>query len=141
MPLRSPLQLLFAALITVGAAVAQAPGFDADRFLEHVKHLSSDEMKGRGTASPELERAAEYIREQFKSIGLEGPGGSYYQRFQVATKAKLGRGNQFEYELDGETTALTLKRDYLPMKLSGRGRARGNVVFAGYGDQRRGVWL
>jgi peptidase M28-like protein/PA domain-containing protein len=130
---RSFLQFALGALLVCSAAAGQELGFDADRYLGYVKHLSSDEMKGRGTAAPELEAAAEYIAEQFKSFGLKAPDGSYYQRFQVATKAKLGRGNRLEYTLDGEEHSLKLRREYLPMKLSGRGRVRGSVVFAGYG--------
>ena len=33
----------------------------SDELYEHLKYLSSDEMRGRNTPSPELKKAAEYI--------------------------------------------------------------------------------
>lgn len=44
-----------------------------------VSFLSSDEMAGRDTPSPELERAAEYVASRFKQAGLTGGAtdGSY----------------------------------------------------------------
>lgn len=49
-----------------------------------IKTLSSDEMQGRATFSPGIERAATFIESEFKSIGLlplEGEGG-YRQTFK-----------------------------------------------------------
>src|SRR5207249_2147438 len=42
----------------------------AARYLEQVKYLASDEMKGRGDGSPELDKAADYIASQFRLWGL-----------------------------------------------------------------------
>ena len=62
--------LLFVLLLaaTLGAAT---PPIDADRLLGHIRYLASDDLKGRAAGSPELERAADYIAEQFKSFGYE----------------------------------------------------------------------
>jgi hypothetical protein len=49
--------------------------------METIKYLSSDELKGRGIDSPEIEKAYEYIKSKFEEYGLE-PGGdndTYYQ--------------------------------------------------------------
>ena len=45
--------------------------FQPDSYLQHVKYLASDELKGRGNGTPELERAAEYIAQQFQTAGLQ----------------------------------------------------------------------
>ncbi len=56
-----------------------------DRFKSHTSYLASDELKGRGTGSEGIKRAAEYVEMKFKSIGLDpGVDGSYYQPFHIA---------------------------------------------------------
>jgi len=52
----------------------------------YITYLSSDQMKGRKTPSPQLDKAAKYIAFEFKSFGLETVKGSYYQ------KVKRGEG-------------------------------------------------
>ena len=58
---------------------------DADRLLGHIKFLASDDLKGRAAGSPELERAADYIAQQFRDIGLRpgGDDGTWFEPFQV----------------------------------------------------------
>ena len=52
----------------------------AQDLKEYVTFLASDEMKGRQTPSPELDKAAAYIAGEFKKDGvLPGNEGSYYQ--------------------------------------------------------------
>ncbi|MDQ2898913.1 MAG: M28 family peptidase, partial [Acidobacteriota bacterium] len=110
------------------------PSFDASQYLDHVRYLSSPEMKGRATGSPELEKAAAYIASQFRSFGLKPlEGASYLQPFQVTTSAKLGHNNHFEYIENGKSVNLKFQRDFLPFNFSSRGKLNGNVVFAGYG--------
>ncbi len=57
------------------------PVFSENRMMNTIKFLSSESMKGRGLGTPELEKAAEYIAEQFKTAGLEQLNNSYYQKF------------------------------------------------------------
>src|SRR5258705_136885 len=67
------------------------------RYLKDVTYLASDEMKGRGDGSPELDRAADYIAEQFRLAGLSpaGEANSYFQGFEITTGAVLGAKNEF----------------------------------------------
>lgn len=58
-----------------------APVFSEQRMMDHLKYLASDEMKGRGPGTPELDVAADYIAGKFKEVGLEPMGGSYFQQF------------------------------------------------------------
>src|SRR5947209_2045098 len=79
----------------VWAARESAPAFNPERYLAHVKYLASPELKGRGTGSPELEKAADYIVSQFRSFGLKPPDSKgYEQGFQVTTNAHLGPKNK-----------------------------------------------
>jgi hypothetical protein len=48
---------------------ATAKKADPARYIEHVRFLASPEQEGRGAGSEGLDRAAEYITEQFKALG------------------------------------------------------------------------
>ncbi len=50
-----------------------------------ISTLASDEMKGRKTFSPEIEKAADFIAAEFKNIGLNtlNETGAYHQRFTM----------------------------------------------------------
>jgi hypothetical protein len=62
------------------------PVFSEKKLGEHVAHLASAELEGRGVGSDGLEAAADYIVSQFKEIGLQpgGEGGTFLQRFTIA---------------------------------------------------------
>jgi hypothetical protein len=78
--------ILAAAAAGLWAAKTDPAAFDADRYLSHIKYLASPELKGRATGSPELEKAAAYIADQFRADGLKpADGKSYLQPFQVTT--------------------------------------------------------
>lgn len=119
---------------TVLAATIGDAAFDANRYLDHIKYLASPEMRGRESGSPELEKAAQYIANQFKADGLKAPDGkSYLQPFEVTTSAKPGKANRFEFSIKGETQELQISKEYEPFSFSAHGKASAGVIFAGYG--------
>ena len=122
--------LLWAALaLTAGAAAAHIRG---DRWLEDVKHLSSDALKGRGSGSPELTQAANYIADQFKKIGLEPLNGSFFQPFEAVVGAEMGRNN--ELALAGASRrSYRLRQDFIPLSFSAAADKSAGVAFVGYG--------
>src|SRR5438874_8848608 len=75
----------------------------AARYLEHVKYLAGDELKGRGDGSPELDKAADYIASQFRFWGLRpmGDNNTYFQSFEITTGAQVG--TKTELGLDQNT--------------------------------------
>src|SRR6266403_2165727 len=92
-----------ALLVALSAAyVSSAPqaisDLSAARYLEHVKYLASDEMKGRASGSPELDKAADYIASQFRSAGLRpmGDGNTFFQKFELTTGATFGPNNDLQ---------------------------------------------
>ena len=97
-----------------------------------MKYLASPELQGRAAGSPGLQRASEYIADQFKSYGLRpaGEDGSWWQSFRVTTNAKPGTGNQLT--VSGNPGA-RLNADFLPLSFSSNGELTAPVVFAGYG--------
>lgn len=63
-------------LLLQGAVPEVSPG----ELRRHVTYLASDELKGRGTPSPELIKAAEYIAAELKKVGVKpGVGESFFQ--------------------------------------------------------------
>ncbi|MFQ5690067.1 MAG: M20/M25/M40 family metallo-hydrolase [Gemmatimonadota bacterium] len=67
----------------VGAADAAATITAAD-LRDRIGILADDSMRGRDTPSPELEQAARYVAEQFRSFGLQpGNGDSYLQPYPL----------------------------------------------------------
>lgn len=116
--------------IAVPAPAAVKSDIDAGRYQKSVKTLSEPRMKGRGTGSPELERAASWIAGQFKKAGLKpAANGGYYQRFSVTTNASLGKQNR----LVAAGSTLEFQKDFQPFNFSGNGTATSEVLFAGYG--------
>ncbi len=63
----------------------------------NLTYLASDELEGRATPSKGLDKAADYIAEQFRKAKLEPVNGSY---FQIANLSELGqRAAQLERTL------------------------------------------
>jgi len=86
--LNSPLEKVFESsaqnvkMTTPREALATlAPVFSEKRMMEHIEFLASDELKGRGLGTPELDVAANYIADQFKAYGLQPMDKSYFQEF------------------------------------------------------------
>ena len=124
---------LCAAAVVFGAK-SGAPAFNAERYLGHIRYLASPEMKGRESGSPELEKAAQYIANQFKADGLKPlEGKSYLQAFEITTSAKLGKTNRFDFSAASDRQSLQPGKEFVPFNFSSRGSAKGGVVFAGYG--------
>ncbi|HEY2015633.1 MAG TPA: M28 family peptidase [Bryobacteraceae bacterium] len=107
---------------------------DPNTYLNDVKYLASNEMRGRATGSPELEKAAGFIAAKFKEFGLKPVNGkSYYQAFPVTTTSRLGKANHFSFTENGHSITLHPGEDFIPLQFSSKGRMSGPVVFAGYG--------
>ena len=99
-------QMLLVALLTFSngcarSAVHSEPSADhssiaeavatitAEEMRVRIAYLASDELAGRDTPSPGLELAANYLVEQFRSLGLEpgGEEGSFLQRYPLPLRA------------------------------------------------------
>ncbi len=86
--LNSPLVKVFASsaqntnMIEKREALATlAPVFSEKRMMKHIEYLASEELKGRGLGTPELDAAADYIADKFKEYGLQPMNKSYFQKF------------------------------------------------------------
>jgi hypothetical protein len=125
------------------SVVAAPAEIATDSLLQHIKFLASDELKGRGNGSAELEAAGAYVSQQFKAVGLQ-PGGTsdeWFQPFQLDAGLTVGSGNRLSVSANGRTVNFTLGSSYYPLSAPAnedpakpssdlRGLA---LVFAGYG--------
>lgn len=97
---------------------------------EKLAVIASAEMEGRETASPGQKRAAAYIENAFKKMGLlPGNGNSYQQIYPVyqdeLTEKKLSiNGKSFEWDKDFSFSLQTISSGNFNYD---------NLVFAGYG--------
>lgn len=102
--------------------------------LKHLMFLASDELKGRGTGTKEIDIAAVYIADNFKSYGLKPLGDSgYFQNFEVTTGVELTENNSLAITLGEKAFNFTLNENYSPVGFSDNSTITGELVFAGYG--------
>ncbi len=112
--------------------IAQNASLDLAR---HLKYLSSDELRGRGNYGPEIDDAADYIAEQFRSLGLEpaGENGSYFQPFALPTLVRQSTSSYLAVQQRGRRIVAAPDRDYALISASSSMILRGGLVFAGFG--------
>lgn len=133
--------LASAAFLVVAASIAPlrsddaaALRIDAARLHRHVEFLASPTMKGRGSGTPEVDRAADYIAGVFKKAGLEPAfGKSYFQTFKVTVGAGLGQKNSASATLPSGPQTLQLNTDYVPLNFSDNGQEKLALAFTGFG--------
>ncbi|MFN5379075.1 MAG: M20/M25/M40 family metallo-hydrolase [Ignavibacteria bacterium] len=107
------------------------------RATEHVSFLASDEMRGRDTPSPELDKAADYIAEHFRKLGLEplAKDGFKLPYNLITRDLDTSKANtNLMLSIAGVATELPLKKGFVPFEQTGEGQVRNaRVVFAGFG--------
>jgi hypothetical protein len=121
---------------TVGVSTAQSSsGYSSQEFLDAIKYLASDELKGRGDGTPELDRAADYLAGRFRTFGLKpgGDDGTYLQHFDLVVGAKLGANNQLHYLQAVGSKDPKVSQDFVPLSFSASSSVQGELAFAGYG--------
>lgn len=119
----------------VAAPVPAALSPAAARVQADVAFLASDDLKGRRAGTPEADRAAAWVADQFKKIGLSpaGPSGAWLQPFDFIDGVDLGPNNRLETGAAAVRKEWTVGTDFRPLAFSAAGAAEGEVVFAGYG--------
>jgi len=125
--------VLFLSLAVSGLNAGSLPlnELSADRYMQYISFLASDDLKGRGNGTPELERAADYIGAQFRSLGLKpaGDGGTFFQKFEITTGVEFSSKNALQIAGGSKQR----DKDFATLPISTSGMYEGPVVFAGYG--------
>jgi Zn-dependent M28 family amino/carboxypeptidase len=117
-------------LFTTGAQSPAATGVNsirADELREKVTYLASEQFKGRGNGTYELNLVAEYIAGTFARNGLKAAGnnGGYYQPFDIYS-SRLGSKNDVRIQGTGDTDLdLKVRTDFFPEFWSVSGTATG----------------
>ncbi len=111
---------------------------DSATVKKHLFILASDEMEGRKSGTPGIEKAAQYIEKEFERIGLSTYNAlpTYRQNF-IAKEMKLfniigvleGKNKKNEYVL------ITSHYDHLGMKKGGEG----DLIYNGADDDASGT--
>lgn len=110
------LALMLSAQVTAQDASAFKYGatITAEDLERHLRFIASEELQGRDTGSDGQKKAANYIADHFKKLGLTGPvNGSHFQVFQLASvsypevafqigKQKLEANKDFVFIGDGD---------------------------------------
>jgi hypothetical protein len=105
----------------------------ARRFQAHVDYLAADELEGRGLGAKGIDKAADYIADRFRSLGLKpaGDNGAYFQTFTVTIRRKMTETGRLAFS--GDAADLARGKDYVPLSFSSDETFSGTFVFCGYG--------
>jgi hypothetical protein len=110
------------------------PEITSEEIKQIIYFLASDAMKGRFTGSPEEHTAGEYIKNEFQLYGLRPVfNGKWYQEFPFTERVELTKNNSVDLTLNGKNRNLGVEKDFITAPFSGKAKANGEIVFAGYG--------
>jgi Zn-dependent M28 family amino/carboxypeptidase len=131
------------AVLSVATVVARAQGVPETAADEaagkawwgHIQVLAADDMKGRLTGSEDFLRAAAYVVQQFKAMGLQPAGvDGFYQPVRFDVTRVVAEKSSMELVSGATTTPLVLGHDAI---LGARGTQPKTIdaplVFIGYG--------
>lgn len=114
------------------------PDIRALDLRDQVSYLASEDLEGRLTGTVGAQKAATYIAEYFKLIGLAPlqPASDFFQPFEFSSGVRV-LTNQNTASLVTSTNSprqpLALDKDFRPLAFTANGSVEGDVVFAGYG--------
>ena len=124
------------------------PIFSTQRLTTDVNFLASENLKGRGLASPELDLAADYIAEQFKEAGLEAIGGDYFQSWKtdikdlgsdIELKNVIGFIHGTDHHHDDESVVIAAHYDHLGLGWPDVRKGNEGKIHFGADDNASGV--
>ena len=121
---------------------AELRGTPQDRILSDLKYLADDKLEGRGVGTDGINLAADYIRQQFKTAGLNvsSVDGDAFQKFTMVTGSKLTEPNSLSFAgPDGKEISLELEQDFNVCSFGGAAEFSGEIVFGGYAINAKDV--
>ena len=132
----TPLKLPEAQL-KVGSSLKLEPAITQKDMRTQVEYLASDDLEGRYTASPGIRKAADYIIDQVKVLGLTPAGKSKSYRNPMSFKFGVDIIKE-KNELvitgkDGKETRFKVGKDFNPLSFTVNNTVDSEVVFGGYG--------
>lgn len=110
--------------------------FSADRMMQNIKTLSSDDFEGRGPGSRGEDRTVDFLTKQFKDIGLEpgNPDGTYIQNVPMVG---ITPDPNMKLDFGGKVPQPQFQKDYVAWtkRVVDTSSIDAPLVFVGYGVQ------
>ena len=121
--------------------------FSTERMMETIRFLSSEELKGRGVGTKELDSAAEFIEKNFREAGLKPAGdeeGSYFQIWKdpennITMKNVIGVIQGKKSEMSEQCVLIGAHYDHLGMEGHGAKKENKGKIYPGADDNASGV--
>ena len=119
----------------------QAAEFDGALALQQVEALSAPEMEERAIGTAGMERAADYVAEQFEALGLQ-PAGDEFSYFQTRKRSYQVFEAAPELTIQDGGPPLAYRQDYREYVGPNRvlGEMQAPVHFIAWNDLTRGQW-
>lgn len=112
-----------------GLATINAPDL-----LKIVTYLSSKELEGRLAGSAGYNKAAQYVADKFRQLGLKPMGeDGYFQHLNVEYNEIIAPAKLSLIKPDGSVKPFKLGEHFLARGFSGSGHFKAPVVFCGFG--------
>ena len=106
------LSVAMSAQVSVGKRNAASAGpvskmFDAAALLRDIQTLSADDMEGRSTDRPSMQKAREYVEKRFRESGIQPLGTSFKQEFEIRSRGtdEALKGINFIGQIKGRKSA------------------------------------
>ncbi|HWZ43598.1 MAG TPA: M28 family metallopeptidase, partial [Candidatus Saccharimonadales bacterium] len=129
------LLIALCSLSTLSLHSQQTSHFDGTTWWGYVKVLADDNMEGRETGSPGLQRAEAYVIEQLKKNGLEPAGaGGFYQPVKFESREIVEKECSLALVKNGKRETLVLGEDAIfSTRIDPAPSVEAPLVFVGYG--------
>ncbi len=134
------MKILFLVLLFLTGIISAQnnPEITSAEIQDHINYLASDQLEGRMTGTPELYKAAEFLKKEFVGYGLKPLfNGSYFQEFPFMEKLELSSENILELNLENESLSesyfMVVGSDYTTLSFSDNLLVESELIFAGYG--------
>jgi hypothetical protein len=127
---------------TAPAPAAESPvvgGVTSEELRRDLYAFADDSMRGRETGTPDAARAARFLTERLRRLGLEPAGDSQFVQHVPMQTETFGPATRIVVEQDGRTRPVPIGAEVVPLLNLGPGipptkrTAQGEIVFLGYG--------
>ncbi len=128
---------LWSTFITASLAISNVfsqslPQEEKNEVTQHLTYLASDDLKGRGMGTPEIDSAAAYIANYFEEVGLKPIDGNngYFQEFELLEKHPP---EKLQFNINGKS--YNLNEDIIMIKGQSLDLKNTEVAYADFGTE------